>query len=138
MPRAHKAVVQVVGAVTLSLALVGCGGAARVVEKPVMVERQRLIVPELQPVDQVNIEWVVLTKDNFEAKVREAEESGTQFVVFALTPQGYQNLSINVAEMRRFVVQQNAVLAAYKKYYDTPQEPPKQPAPEDKPFWKIW
>jgi predicted transcriptional regulator len=35
--------------------------------------------------------------------------------LFALTPQGYQNLSMNVSEMRRFMQQQQAIIAALKK-----------------------
>lgn len=103
-----------------------------------MVERQKLLVPEVQPVEQINLEWTVLTKENFEARVRDIEEQGGQFVVFALTPQGYQNLSINVAELRRYIIQQRSILVAYKEYYDKPPEAPKPPLAEDKPFWKLW
>ncbi len=124
-------------AVSLAAFLAGCSSAQRIVEKPVMVERQRILVPEVQPVEQINLEWVVLTKDNFETKIREIEEQGGQFVIFALTPQGYQSLSINIAELRRYIMQQRAILGAYKEYYDKPQEPLKQLV-EEKLFWKFW
>jgi len=141
MSRTNKAgfKVRAVLVILLAVLVTGCSSALRVVEKPVMVERQRLIVPEIQPVEQIPLEWIVITRYNFEAKVREAEERGSQIVLFALTPDGYQNLSINVAEMRRFVVQQRSTLAAYREYYENPPEPPKQSEiKKDKPFWKFW
>jgi hypothetical protein len=140
MPRADQAGCQVktLIAIILVALVAGCSSTQKIVEKPVMVERQKLLVPEVQPVEQINLEWTVLTKENFEARVREIEEQGGQFVVFALTPQGYQNLSINVAELRRYIIQQRSILVAYKEYYDKPPEAPKPPLAEDKPFWKLW
>ena len=61
----------------------------------------------------------------------EIEKRGGVVTLFALTPQGYQNLSLNTSELRRYIQQQNAVIAAMKKYYEAPQS-----APADKPAEK--
>jgi len=36
-----------------------------------------------------------------------------------LTPEGYTNLSINVAEMRRYISQLKAMISAYKDYMES-------------------
>jgi hypothetical protein len=43
--------------------------------------------------------------------------TGGPVVLFAVTPAGYETLAINAGEMRRYVIQQNTVIAGYKKYY---------------------
>ena len=72
------------------------------------------------PAVQQPVNWIVITKDNAAEKIAELERSQGVVALFALTPQGYQNLSINVAELRRYIQQQNAVLAAVREYYETP------------------
>ena len=109
-------------AIGAGLLLSGCASKGKVFDKPVLHDRAELIVPSVQPVTQNKMEWVILTPQNVEAKMRELSKTGN-VTYFALTPQGYQNLSMNVAELRRYIEQQNAVIAAYQKYYknETPQ-----------------
>ena len=38
--------------------------------------------------------------------------------IIGLTPDGYQNLSVNIAELRRYIKQQNAAIQAMKNYYE--------------------
>jgi hypothetical protein len=40
-------------------------------------------------------------------------------VLFALTPDGYQAISINGAEMRRYIQQLNAIILAMRAYYES-------------------
>ena len=39
-------------------------------------------------------------------------------MVFGLTNQSYKALSLSVADLRRYIIQQNAVIKAYKEYYE--------------------
>ena len=70
------------------------------------------------------MEWVIITASNAEEKL-EMLKSKDNVTYFALTPQGYQNLSMNVAELRRYIEQQNAVIAAYQAYYANLPKPPR-------------
>ena len=120
-----------------TLLLAGCGGVApKIVEKPILVDRPELIVPEIQPAEQYNFEWIVITKENFAEVAKDLESKGQTIVLFAVTPQGYQNLSVNIAELRRFITQQQSVIVSYKTYYGKKTEEPK--VEEKKPFWKIF
>ena len=125
-----------------TLLLAGCGGVApKIIEKPILVDRPELIVPEIQPVQQYDFEWIVITRENFDSVTRELESRGQTIVLFAITPQGYQNLSLSIAELRRFITQQQSVIVSYKTYYGKKTEEPKveeKKEEEKKPFWKIF
>jgi len=102
----------------LPIVLAACGGQSTVVSRPVLHERAPFVPPAITPAQQQPIEWVVVTRDNSQDKFRELEARTGSSTVFALSPQGYQNLSLNVAELRRYIEQQNSVISAMRKYYE--------------------
>lgn len=103
--------------------LAGCSQIKeRLMIKPKIVERPALVLQETRPVTSKPVDFIIITKENVEEVFKDLEESGEDMVFFALTEQGYKALSLNVADMRRFVIQQNAVLKAYKDYYETKEE----------------
>lgn len=127
-------------AVASLLLLAACGGGPKIIEKPVMVDKPELIVPNVAPVEQYGFEWVVVTKENLAALIKEFEDKGQPLVLFGLTPMGYQNLAMDMAELRRYIAQQQAIVLAYKNYYAKKEEPPKveEPKKEEGPWWKVW
>ena len=110
-------------ATAAALSLAGCASTSQMYIKPQLVEKPKFEVPASTPVQSMAFEWTVITKENFELKSKEIEKKGGTVTLFALTPQGYQNLSMNVAELRRYIQQQNAVIAAMKKYYESDSQP---------------
>jgi hypothetical protein len=119
--------VRIIIASCCALLLTACTETTKVLDKPVLVDRAELIVPPVQSIVQSDMKWIVITPENYAAKAEELSTKGN-VVLFALTPQGYQNLSMNVAELRKYIQQQNAVIAAYQEYYKNEQKP----APESK------
>ena len=108
-----------------SLLLAGCAGKQpKIIDKPVLYDRPELVLPKVQPVTQTKVEWVVITAANAEEKLNYLKTK-QNVTYFALTAQGYQNLSMNVAELRRYIEQQNAVVAAYQAYYANLPKPEK-------------
>lgn len=101
------------------LAACGSTGGPTVLTKTEFQDRPKFVAPEVQPARQTDVKWIVITKDNFAQKIAELEKTQGEITFFALTPQGYQNLSVNIAELRRYIEQQNATFAAVKKYYET-------------------
>ena len=102
------------------LTITACTSTKDVIVKPQLVQKPVLTVPNPIPANQAPVDWVVITRDNFEIKFKEIEEAGGSVVFFALTPQGYQNLSLNVAELRRYIQQQGSIIATLKNYYESP------------------
>ena len=64
------------------------------------------------------IEWILLTPENFEEEVAKIQTNGRPVVFFALTDQGYENLGLNFSDIRALVQQQQAIIGAYKNYYE--------------------
>ena len=106
------------------LALTGCSSIKEIlIDKPIIVERPKIELPTIEPSLQKPFAWVIITKDNFEEKMKELEKNGGELVFFALTSKGYENLSLNTADLRRYILQQQAIIAAYKQYYESSQTP---------------
>jgi hypothetical protein len=103
-----------------ALTLSACSTVKDVIVKPQLVQKPILTVPNPIPANQAPVDWVVITRDNFEIKFKEIEDAGGSVVFFALTPQGYQNLSLNVAELRRYIQQQSSIIVTIKNYYEAP------------------
>ena len=100
--------------------LVGCAQVREILTiKPVIVERPNLVIQRPRPVQSKTVEFAIITKDNMEEAFEIIEKTGQDMVFFALTDDGYKALSLSIADMRRFIVQQNAVIKAYKQYYES-------------------
>lgn len=81
------------------------------------VERPPLVLPDADTFAARGVEWIVITPENADAKFKELQDSGKEVVVFALTEDGWKNLSLNMADLLKLVQQQKAIIAAYEKYY---------------------
>ena len=102
-----------------------------------------------------DVEWILITPENFEEKVAELSKDGRPVVFFALTDKGYENLSLNFSDIRAFIQQQRAIIAAYENYYKNANEAldsanaeidgakaqvedAQKNAEPDVPFWKLF
>jgi hypothetical protein len=98
-----------------ALPLVACQTTETVVSKPVQLTIIQPVDP--QPVDLLNVHVNVVTKGNvndFIAKA--AKDQGTDNPVFVvLGTKDYQALSLNIAELKRYIEQEQKIIAYYKK-----------------------
>ena len=85
----------------------------KVITETVQLEiYQPPLPPEIQLDD---VKWFVVTKENLEDKIQEVENyTGTDFVLFGMTPQSYENMAYNLQEMRRFIKQQTEIIKYYR------------------------
>lgn len=80
--------------------------------KTIEVKRPAPIVP---PVDQLSlrdIEWKIITPDNVDEVF-----SDSNVVLFSITSEGYENLSLNLSDLRAMIQQQQEIIAIYEKSY---------------------
>ena len=77
----------------------------------------RIYQPPLpQEIDLLNVNFFVITEENYEEKKREIEKIlDGNFVVFALTPDGYEKMAENFQEVRRYVRQQKELIIYYRE-----------------------
>jgi hypothetical protein len=81
------------------------------------VNKPELVLPYADPIQARDVQWIVITPDNYEKVFNDLTKSGQPVVFFALTDKGYENISLNLSDIRAFIQQQQAIIAAYEGYY---------------------
>jgi len=82
------------------------------------IEKHSLKLPKVDQYDARSLEWIVLTPDNVDEVFAKLKANNIDLVLFAVTDDGYQNLSLNMADIIKLVKQQKSIIAAYEKYLD--------------------
>ena len=112
----------------LALSLSGCAslpsfsfGKNNVKEievKKVAEERTKLDLPLPEPLDLKAPKWIIITPENSSEVWPLVKEENEDVVLFGLTDQGYETLSIMIAELRNFINTQRMIIEQYKNYYE--------------------
>jgi len=118
---AVRSIASVLGFLIISLSVSGC---ALLTPKPreiqistTPVEKPKLELPKADQIRMRNVEWVVITKDNYKEVFETLSKSGRPIAIFGLTDKGYADLGLNLSDIRAYVQQQQAIIAAYERYY---------------------
>lgn len=69
-----------------------------------------------------NVEFRVITKETIDEFLKENEERFGNIVFFAITVPDYENLSLNVGELRRYIDQQRSLILYYENNLVIKQE----------------
>lgn len=76
--------------------------------------------------DLHQVKFHVVTKENLDDFLKGWEENNGNLVFFAISVPHYENMSLNVAELRRYIDQQKAVIVYYETQIKALEaEPPK-------------
>ena len=101
------------------LLLSSCSSIPNVIDiNAAPVEKQKLELPSVDRFSQRPTDWIVITPENAEQIFSQLSADGKTLVVFAMEEQSYQALSLNVTDLLKLVKQQQAVIAAYERYYE--------------------
>ena len=107
---------------TMSLLLLsGCSTTPKVepvtsVEvKTVEIARPAPIVPSVDQLSLRDVNWIILNPENIDEKF--AEIKNGDLVFFALTKDGYENLSLNLSDVRMNIEQYKRIIAIYKAQF---------------------
>lgn len=85
------------------------------------VERPIIVVPNVDEFKARDVEWITITPENVNNIFADLQESGQQIVLIATTPEGIQNLTLNMSDLLKLVQQQKVIIATYKEYYEANQ-----------------
>ena len=82
------------------------------------VPRAKLDLPDpVTPrIDDLN--WIIITSENAEEVFAKLKEQNVDPVLFGLTDEGYQTLSVNFAQIRAYMIKQKLTLDQYREYYE--------------------
>lgn len=110
-----------VSTVLLSLGtLTGCATneVQPVVISTVPAQKTALALKDPEPIKTRAVQWFVITPENADAVFAELQKKKYSLVLFGLTDDGYENLSLNIAEIRAYMTEQKALVEAYREYYE--------------------
>lgn len=86
------------------------------------------VVPRPKPINLVDTRIYVVNKDNVEEFIKEFQEANGELVYVALSIKDYENLALNIGELRRFINQQTEIIV----YYERAVSPEAQPEQDNK------
>jgi len=101
-----------------SLLLSGCSGFRPEPEIKTVVKVEKVQIPTVarpKPVQLSDTRVFVVTKDNYEEFVKEFTETYGELAFVALSMKDYENLALNIADLRRYINQQTEVIVYYEK-----------------------
>lgn len=103
----------------LPLFVIGCGPTKTISisSKPIEIEVGKTADP--QAVTMLPVQFRVITKENLDSFLAEmSQRQGSSPVFLAMTIKDYENIVLNLADLRRYIEQQQAVIAYYRNMTD--------------------
>ena len=109
--------------IALSLSLQGCALFGWRSEEPIKIEKKAadrtpLNLPMPAPLKPSSPQWIVITPENAEKIWAELRKRNVDLVLFALTDDGYEELSVDAASIRNFIATQREIIIKYREYYE--------------------
>lgn len=84
-----------------------------------------------RPVVMRNVDFYVVTPATYDEFVSRYTNENGELVYIAMSTQAYENLAFNLADLRRYIQQQQAVIVYYKNAIDEAQKLNTYPAEEE-------
>lgn len=95
----------------LPLMLAGCFSTAEPITVTEYVVRDIPTVPRPRPIELNDLDFDVVTSDSIEQYL---QTLGDDYVFVSLTIPEYENLALNIDELRRYIEQQQAIIVYYE------------------------
>ena len=102
----------------LSLLVSSCASWPKLTQievQTVEVERNIPIQNRPRQLNLSNITWYVVTKENFEEFKKRYEKENGMFLFYVISVRDYETLSLNMAEIKRYIEQQKQIIIYYEK-----------------------
>lgn len=86
-----------------------------VVVKPQYIQRSIPIQARPKPVQLADVTWYVATEDTIDDFLDKFRTENGPVAFMAVSVKGYENIALNVEELRRYILQQKQTIAYYEK-----------------------
>jgi len=83
--------------------------------RTIEISRPAPIVPNVDQLDLRPVQWIVITPENVDEKFTQIRDG--EMVFFALTREGYENLALNMSDIRTNIEQYQRIIAVYKRQF---------------------
>ena len=104
----------------LAVAVIFLSGCSRKpeVEIKTVTQVQRITVPVVarpKPISLTDTQVYVVNKENLESFIAEFTDQNGELAFVALSIDTFENLALNIAELRRYINQQNEIIVYYEE-----------------------
>ena len=115
-----KSIIAVIVAASMlqGCALLGWKAIEGIEIKKKAVDRTPLNLADPQPLKPTAPQWRVITPENQAQVFAELKSKNIDQVLFALTDDGYEELSVDIAQIRALIAQQRDIIVKYREYYE--------------------
>ena len=114
----NRSIVNALGCLLTIVLISGCTSMPKQIEVSVKpIDKPKLVLPNADELDLRSVEWYIVTIENWEEQYEKLVNSGRSLAFFSLTDKGYENLGLNISDLRAYIQQQNAIIGAYDAYY---------------------
>ena len=108
----------------MAIFLVGCSSTPKIktVEKVVTkieIEKKiplNIAAPEI--LDLQDVEWIIVTRENIDEVWAQIQADNEGVALFALRHGDYEQLALNIADIKKLIGEYVIILKQYKKYYE--------------------
>jgi len=94
----------------------------KIITKEVLVKKLPLKLKNPEPIDWLGVRWMIITPETYDSRIEELKRDGKSLAIFALDKDSYEAISINMAEILKYMEEQNFILAQYREYYESEDE----------------
>jgi hypothetical protein len=95
------------------------------------VQRNIPVQAAPKPMTLNDVQWYVVTEENFAEFIEKYEkEHGKPWVFYATPVRSYEAMALNLAELRRYIQQQQAIIVYYEEQVKKELETPIDKDPE--------
>ena len=104
------------------LFLVGCSSTPKVQEVAITttaIEKLPLSLPNPQPLELQEVEWIIVTEENIEEVWQLLKDKNEGVALFALRHGDYERLALNIKDIRATIGEYVVVLKQYREYYES-------------------
>ena len=97
-----------------------------------LIERNIPLQRAPKPMTLNDVKWYVVTEENFDEFLDTyKKENGDAWVFYAMSVRGYEAMALNMAEIRRYLESQNAIILYYEEAIKPREEKAEADAQED-------
>jgi hypothetical protein len=101
----------------LALLLSACAQPKPIEISSKPIDKPTLVLPTADILNLREVKWIVITPENVDQVMKTLSINNSKVAVFALTDKGYENISLNINDLRTYIQQLQAIIVAYEEYY---------------------
>jgi hypothetical protein len=104
--------------------LSACASQEKVVVQTEIIKADIPTQARPKPVSLSNVKFYVVTKENLSDFLKVFEKENNDIVFYSISVKDYEKMSLNIAELRRYIIQQDKIIVYYEKAVKKEEDKP--------------